>query len=175
MGSWHELGKGSDHTDIYFLVSNLTFTTIVDCIPQPSDLRSTHSTAFHQLTEWSQHSTALAKGLKDQWVARPQSLGSNTQAFSSSLKRHYDITMGQSYPLSKMAIPRWFKLWYGLVPWVTDNVKRKILHHTSLLFVILICLPRARGSWWKAISFFLFCFGFLSWAEHKLRRSFLSN
>lgn len=175
MGSWHELGKGSDHTDIYFLVSNLTFTTIVDCIPQPSDLRSGHSTAFHQLTEWSQHSTALAKGLETSgwpdlnlWAATPS---------LSALLWKGVMTSPWANHIDKLAILRWFKLWYGLVAWITDNVKWKILHHTFLLFVILIWLPRARGSWWRAISFFLFCFGFcfLSWAEHELRRTCLSN
>lgn len=42
MGFSCEPSKGSDHTDIYFLVSNLTSTAIMDCITQPSDPRPSH-------------------------------------------------------------------------------------------------------------------------------------
>ena len=42
MGFSCEPSKGSDHTDIYFLVSSLTSTAIVDCVTQPFDPRPSH-------------------------------------------------------------------------------------------------------------------------------------
>ena len=79
MGFSCEPSKGSDHTDIYFLVSSLTSTAIVDCVTQPSDPRPSHVSflSAHRMVS-AQHGALQGLGASGRpdlriWAPTPRS------------------------------------------------------------------------------------------------------
>ena len=79
MGFSCEPSKGSDHTDIYFLVSSLTSIAIVDSVTQPSDPRPSHvSFLSAHRTVSAQHGSLQGLGASGQpdlrlWAPTPRS------------------------------------------------------------------------------------------------------
>ena len=79
MGFSCEPSKGSDHTDIYFLVSSLTSTAIADCVTQPSDPRPSHVSflSAHRMVS-AKHGALQGLGASGQpdlriWAPTPRS------------------------------------------------------------------------------------------------------
>ena len=165
MGFSCEPSKGSDHTDIYFLVSNLTSTAIMDCITQPPDPRLSHVSILsaHSIVS-TQHGSLQGLGTSGQpdlklWAPTPRSqvLFWNRIMISPWANQVSCLS-------SVLDVPGW---WFpedrSMILSSDLNNMRMLINWKIFLsscffsiFFFFFFFANAKASWGKGITFFFF-------------------